>query len=557
MRRVTALAAALALWLGPPAGAAEGHRWCGTTLFGGRDAIARHLQERERRGVREASSSPAAADVGEIAVLEDQGDLALFRNLVDLANVGVEFARSGPNYAVSRVDRPITPGATTTVALGDDAHVAIALPFAFPFYGQTYSSAFLNSDGNLTFGEGESASTDRSLGRMLAGPPRIAPLFSDFDPSAGGSVTTHAEGDAFRISWTNVPQYGKNDQNSFQTTLFRDGRIQFAYGALGTGIEGVAGIAPGRYQGGYTPVDLTNAAGAVSGGALAEGFRAQNELDLVAAARRFYATHPDDYQQLIFFTSQTLIGPRTFAFEINIKNTDQGTGNPVEDVSAAYGSAGRLESIVHMDVHTKYFDDTTIRINGEDTSLGILAHEAGHRWLARAYFRDGDRTSGELLGRQGSHWSFFLDSDGSHDEGNEIVDNGGGSFRTAGAGLRYSPLDQYLMGIRAPEEVPPFLLVRNPSGTGSSPARAPETGVSFTGTRRDVTMGEVVAAMGPRNPAASTRLPPFRQAFVYVNVGAPLDSAAVAKLDRIRQQWVEQFLRSTDGRRAAETRLNP
>ncbi len=170
----------------------------------------------------------------------------------------------------------------------------------------------------------------------------------------------------------------------------------------------------------------------------------------------------------------------------------------------------------------------------------------------------GPVNSEELLGRQGSHWSFFLDSDGSHDEGNDITDAGGGAFRTVGAGLRYSPLDQYLMGIRAPEEVPGFFLVRSPSGTSNSPSRAPENGIAFTGTRRDVTMGEVVAAMGARNPPASTRLPAFRQAFLYVNAaGTPLDTAAVAKLDRIRQQWTGQFHSSTEGRRAVETRLNP
>jgi hypothetical protein len=541
----------------PPAFAAGGHAWCGTTPAGGRDALARHAQERELRGgVRSAADVSASEDVGDFAVLQDQGDLALFRNQVDLENLGVEFSPSGPNYVASRVDRPVAAGASATITLGDDANVAITLPFAFPFYGRSYTTAFVNSDGNLSFGEGESSSTDRSLGRMLGGPPRIAPLFADFDPSAGGTITSQAEGSSFRITWSNVPQFGGSDQNTFQVVLSSDGRIQFSYGALGTGIEGVAGIAPGHFQGGFTPLDVANAQGATSGGALAEGFRNQNELDLVAVAHRFYASHRDDYQQLVIFTSQTLIGPRTFAFEINVKNTDQGTGTDVEDLSGAYGSAGRLESVVHMDVHNKYFADPNVKINGEDTSLGILAHEAGHRWLARAFFRDGAQVSDELTGRQGSHWSFFLDTDGSHDEGNDITDSGG-SFRTVGAGLRYSPLDQYLMGIRAPGDVPPFFLVRNPAGTSTDPSRAPEDGISFTGTRRDITIDEVVSAMGPRSPAASTTLPPFRQAFIYVNVGSTLDQNALAKLDTIRQQWPAYFLSSTDGRRAVETRLNP
>lgn len=546
----------LLLLLPAPAFAASGHPWCGTTLQGGRDAIARHLEASERRGLRAASLS-AAADVGDIVVLEDQGDLAAFRNPVDLANTGIEFGRSGPNYTANSVARPVTAGAGTTLALGDDTNVGIALPFAFPFYGRTWTSAFVNSDGNLTFGEGESASTDRNLGRFLSGPPRIAPLLADLNPSAGGSIATQVEGDAFRVTWTNVPQYDKTDQNTFQVTLFRDGRVQFSYAALGVGIEGVAGIAPGRYQGGFTPIDVSNAVGAVSGGAMAEGFRNQSELDLVAVARRFYATHRDDYQQLVVFTSQTLIERRTFAYEINIKNTDAGTGTPQDDLSAAFGSKGRLESMVDLDVHTKYSTDPALRVNGEDSSLGILAHEVGHRWLARAFFRDGDHNSDELLGRQGSHWSFFVDTDGSHDEGNDIADTGG-SFRTVGSGLRYSPLDQYLMGLRRPEEVPPFLLVRSPTGiTNTSAERAPETGVTFGGTRRDVTMGEVIAAMGPRKPAGSTHLPPFRQAFIYVTVGGPADPAVVAKVDTIRLQWPGQFQRSTDGRRAVETRLNP
>lgn len=149
-----------------------------------------------------------------------------------------------------------------------------------------------------------------------------------------------------------------------------------------------------------------------------------------------------------------------------------------------------------------------------------------------------------------------MNSDASHDEGNYISDLGGGEFRTLGASLRFGPLDQYLMGIRRPEEVPPFFVVRNPVGTATSPSRAPASGVQFRGTRKDVSVGDVIAAMGPRNPpAGAVALPPFRQAFVYVSVGATAESEQVAKLDRIRQQWEPFFQASAGGRRSVDSRL--
>ncbi len=541
-----------------PLHAAGNHRYCGTTREGGVTALAAHAEREARHGnLRSAANVAAASDVGNVAVLLDEGELALRRNILDLASVGVEFSPEGVNYRASRVDRPVTGGGTA-LPLSDDSNMAVALPFAFSFRGATYDSVFVNSDGNLSFGAADSASTSRSLGRFLAGPPRIAPLFADLDPAQpGASVTTRSEGDSFSVIWSDVPQFGKTDKNSFQVTLFRNGRIAFAWaaGLTATLDEGVVGIAPGSNRGGFTPVDMSGVASAVSGGAIAESFRLQNELDLVAAARKFYRTHADEFQQLLFFTNQSLISRGTFAYENNVKNTDLGTGVGVEDFSGRYGSAGRLESVVMMDALSKYSEDPQLPINGEDTSLSLIGHEVGHRWLASARFRDGATNSSDLLGRDLVHWSFFMDSDGSFDEGNELSDLGGGQFRTAGASLRYGALDQYIMGLRRPDEVPPILLVRNPLGAGSDPGRDPQTGITFQGTRRDVTIGEVIAAEGPRSPAASTTLAPWRQAFVYVSVGGAADPAAIAKLDRIRRQWEGFFTASVDSRRRVNTRL--
>src|SRR5205085_1135495 len=120
---------------------------------------------------------------------------------------------------------PISP-------FGDDDTAGFDLPFAFPFFGGSYRRVFVNSDGNLSFVSGDSAVTDRSLGRMTAGPPRIAGLFMDLDPSkAQNGVSTLAEAERFVVSWTAVPEFqdfGMGPRQTFQVRLYPDGRIELS-----------------------------------------------------------------------------------------------------------------------------------------------------------------------------------------------------------------------------------------------------------------------------------------------------------------------------------------
>ena len=149
-----------------------------------------------------------------------------------------------------------------------------------------------------------------------------------------------------------------------------------------------------------------------------------------------------------------------------------------------------------------------------------------------------------------------MNSSGSHDEGNAIADLGGGVFRTGPASQRYGPLDQYLMGLRAPEEVPPFFIIRNPQVDGvQSAERAPQSNVDIRGTRKDVTIQDVISANGTRVPAPAPGAAPWKVAFLYVTQGDPADASKAALVETIRSQFEAYFLNSTEGRRAIETRL--
>ena len=521
-----------------------------------------HEQAVERRHTVTTLGPIAAtsSDVGDVAVLRDEGDLILPANTFDLKGVGLRFTRNAEGgYDVRPGDAAFRTTLGNRVTLADDDSFRADVPFSFPFYGSSERTAFVNSDGNITFREGDNASTDRSVGRLLTGPPRVAPFLADLDPSAGGSVFVNAASDQYTITWCNVRGFDSGNTTSAQATLLPDGAIELKYG---TGIalpDAVVGLSPGRTSA-FRAVDLSaqtpNGGGS---GAVGERFAQNPDLDVVSTATAFYRTHPDAYDQLVIWTDTSVVPSDAFAFESTIANEIQGIGVDIYDLSRQFGSAGRLRSFTMMDRLGKYPDDPAARFLGENNTLSVLGQEAGHRWLAYFNFRDHTgQQSEELLGRDQAHWSFFMDSDASVMEGNDIEDLGGGSFRTTGAVRRYSRLDQYAMGLLAPAEVPPFFYVQSPVNLSQQKTKesAPQTGVTFNGTRRDVLIDDVIAIHGNRVPAAAGSPRVHRQAFLYiVGAGRPVDSGQIAKVDRIRQQWEAFFLQATDGRMRADTRL--
>ena len=337
----------------------------------------------------------------------------------------------------------------------------------------------------------------------------------------------------------------------------RDGSIEMKYGDVVTLPDAIIALSPGR-TGEFEAVNLSDQTVPGGAGAIGERFAESADLDTVEVARAFYRTHSDEYDQLIIWTDASLVED-AFAFETTIANNIRGIGLQLFDSSSDFGSAGRLQSFALMDFIGKYPDNPRTRFLGENSTVAVLAHEVGHRWLAFLEFRDhDDDRSEELLGRDGSHWSFFFDSDASVMEGNDIEDLGGGAFETVAAAERYSLLDQYAMGLVPASAVPPFFYVENPTNVSPSRDRedAPDVGVEFNGTRRDVLIQDIIAIHGDRvpSPASSPRV--HRQAYIFVvGQGRALQNADVEKIDRIRREFESFFLEATEGRMRVETVL--
>jgi hypothetical protein len=504
-----------------------------------------------------AGPSRDNVDIGEIAVVQDEGDLIAPPNSFDLRGVGVRFTRNGSGgYDARRIDGAFRGTLGRQLTLTDDDSASAPVAFSFPFYGGSQTQAFVNSDGNVTFGQGDADSTERNVARLLTGPPRVALFLADLDPSAGGRVFVNAAADRYTVTWCGVRGFDSQRAITTQMTLLPDGAIEFVYGTEATSLsDAVIGVSPGR-TGDFTPVNLSDPGPNGGDAAVGERFAARAQLDNVAVVQKFYRTHPDNYDQVLIWTDAPLIQD-AFAYETTIANQIRGIGVPQFDASRDFGSGGRLNSYAVMDWINKYPDDPRQKFLGENNTVSVLGQEVGHRWLAFVEFRDhtGARSS-QLLGRGDSHWSFFMDSDASVMEGNDIEDLGGGSFRTVDAVSRYSLLDQYAMGLVSPSQVPAFFYVQSATNTSRSRESAPQIGVTFNGTRRDVLIDDVIAIEGPRVPSAAESPREHRQAFIFVSsAGSNPSSGTIAKLDRLRTEWEAFFLSATDGRMRAITTL--
>ncbi len=297
-------------------------------------------------------------------------------------------------------------------------------------------------------------------------------------------------------------------------------------------------------------------------------------------AKAFLGTYPDVYDGVFTFTPMQLSDLTGVQQGQPVRWSDQGIGENAFDWGSQFGSAAKLSQCVFMGSLPKLPaspDGPAIALLGLPlgiTGVELMGHEYGHHWLNWTFFDKNDGlgqrdllrgydTSGGSDGEGGSgslngHYSYYADSH-SVMYGQFITDLGNGSFKLEGGDRKYGYLDQYLMGLRAPADVPPIMALDDGSGHGNA-AGAMAKGSSSTVnnmTRVDVSIDDVIRALGTRSPAYPNAQNCWRVAMILVvPQGTTLDMADVQKVDAYRQRFQQWFSWATDGRGTMDTRLN-
>lgn len=137
---------------------------------------------------------------------------------------------------------------STTIGRNDDGYEEASLLTAFAkgfnFFGVTYTSVFVNNNGNLTFGTGLSGYTPGTIGGT-SGLPIIAAFWADVDTRGSTGTVSYgynADHDSFVATWLNVDYYNVTQSghavksNSYQIEIFDQGagdaEIIIRYGGI-------------------------------------------------------------------------------------------------------------------------------------------------------------------------------------------------------------------------------------------------------------------------------------------------------------------------------------
>ncbi len=279
----------------------------------------------------------------------------------------------------------------------------------------------------------------------------------------------------------------------------------------------------------------------------------------------FYSIYPDEYDALVFFTTKPLFGlndpKQAFITKADVKGIGYDTtlNNPSQ-----VGSAGRLMVSAVVGNLASFPDDpdgtfSIIPIRGVE----VIAHEIAHRWLAYITVDHNDGAGKRDILRDyvnenaGNHWSCWFNTDGSVQYGGTLSDNGDGSFTDTFGPRKFSQLDQYLMGIRPPEEVDPMYYVRvgySLNGCPDVPGQ-PGTTRTYTGQKIEFGIEDIIRANGPRDPASSPCH--LKVGFVLVHhpdfYPLPFELEKVENYRKALEDW---WVTATDGRGSIDTDIN-
>jgi hypothetical protein len=146
----------------------------------------------------------------------------------------------GPTYEWVEIS-----GIGTVVGGGDDSNLGpFPLGFGFPYYGQTFTSVRVCTNGWLSFTSTANTWTNQTIPNAADPNNLVAGFWDDLVPNVGGTIYYYADAvnGRFIVQWNAVPHYPSGSPETFQIILYASGAIVYQYKTVALGTSCTVGI---------------------------------------------------------------------------------------------------------------------------------------------------------------------------------------------------------------------------------------------------------------------------------------------------------------------------
>ena len=116
-----------------------------------------------------------------------------------------------------------------TLSKTDDGYARVTMPFSIELYGEKFNSAYISSNGYVTFEKGSNEHGHFPLPSSMMPGNLVAPFAMDLAPNRGGDIYYKASQDELLIQWNKVKDFAGLGEFTFQASLNKNGTIYFHY----------------------------------------------------------------------------------------------------------------------------------------------------------------------------------------------------------------------------------------------------------------------------------------------------------------------------------------
>ncbi|WP_136465158.1 hypothetical protein [Flagellimonas onchidii] len=224
------------------------------------------------------------------------------------------------------------------------------------------------------------------------------------------------------------------------------------------------------------------------------------EGDMQMVANKVYEHFNDDFDFIIILNVEaSQPDDLYYGLSTSAQSDIEGLGGNVWDNTSAFGSSGKLKTVIHMP-RTEYIRN------------GPFLHEIQHYWT----------NHGLIPTTVGGHWGYSSAGGqlGGFDEIEDLGDNtyrgsldgetGFGTFANGGNSVPYSNIELYAMGLIGPNELEPIIVAENPNATQNF-------GVFTADGLTTLTAANLIAENGDRVPSHENAQTEFSALVVVIS----------------------------------------